>query len=391
LGDAPKRELRVFQHALTVAGLVRAIVASCGAMALMAAPPPFTPVPTTWAADGIALPFPGGQAVRIIQGYNGGSHQGRSRYALDLVLAAGGTSGAEVVAPIEGSVSWANAPGAANGCMAIAFRDGSYSVTLCHVQFNRSYRWGESIAVGKSLGTVGRAGAVGNNGTPHVHMELHRGGRSGNPVPFGPPDGLPLEGVALPASGAHGEHSSRAPLVSTNGTGSGAQSSNAQAEQPTPQPASPAVGRSGDSSGPPASGGQRSARAAVVQRTGSCLNVREKPSADAPVVDCLADGTEVPLMPRGGRADQGWRQIEGKGWAASEYLKRTRAVVAGTESCLNVRESPSTSASIVGCLPESTSVTIAEGPSNDGEHEWYRIGAAGAVQNGGWVVAQHLD
>ena len=44
-------------------------------------------------------PF-GSQAARVIQGYSGGTHQGRSQYALDLVLAGGGTSGAQVVSPV---------------------------------------------------------------------------------------------------------------------------------------------------------------------------------------------------------------------------------------------------------------------------------------------------
>jgi hypothetical protein len=381
----------VFGHSGKLAHLARLIAPVGGAMALMVAPEPVGP--TARAAERVALPFPAGQAARVIQGYNGGSHQGRSRFAVDLVLAGGGTSGAEVVSPIDGSVSWANAPGAANGCLAIAFPDGSYSITLCHVQFHRAYRSGERIAVGQSLGTVGAAGRVGNNGTPHVHMELHRGGRSSSPVPFSPPDGLPLEGVALPASGAYGEHSSRAPIVSTNRAGSGNPPSTVQGAQPTPTQQSPAAAApSDDVSGRPSSAGSSgAARAAVVQGTGSCLNVRDEPFAAARILDCLADGTEVPLMPAAGGADQRWRQIQGKGWAASEYLKRIRAVVTGTDSCLNVRENPSTSASVVGCLAESSSVSITEGPANGGEHEWYRIAPTGSLLRGGWVVAQYLD
>lgn len=58
---------------------------------------------------------------------------------------------------------------------------------------------------------------VGNNGAPHVHMELHRGGR-GNPiVPFSPSQGgLPLDGLDLPDTGAFNEHAWDGPLTSSN-------------------------------------------------------------------------------------------------------------------------------------------------------------------------------
>src|SRR4029078_3435758 len=57
----------------------------------------FPPIVTddAFAADSIPLPFAGGKAVRLGQGYEGGTHQGRSRYGLDIMLADGGTSGAE--------------------------------------------------------------------------------------------------------------------------------------------------------------------------------------------------------------------------------------------------------------------------------------------------------
>ena len=350
------------------------------------------------------MPFPGGQAVRIIQGYNGGSHRGRSQYGLDLVLADGSTSGAEVVSPLEGTVSWAQGPGAGNGCIAIAFRDGSYSVTLCHVLFHRAYPRGESIARGQSLGTVGPAGTVGNAGTPHVHLELHRGGRSSSPVPFSPPDGLPLEGVVLSASGAYNEHSRREPIVSTNRVGGGvvlaASTLPGRPEQPVTARPAPAVAAAAPSSpdrrGQPSSSAAvartpTSTRAAVVHGTGSCLKVRKQPSADAAVVDCLPEGTEVPLVAAASGAEHRWRQVEVGGWVASEYLKRTRAVVTGTEGCLNVREGPSTGASLLGCLPEGTPVTIVDGPAAGEGFAWYRIEPTQTLDKGGWVAGQYLD
>jgi hypothetical protein len=377
--------------------LLRLSVFCAVAMGLMAGLLPFASPAITRAAEGILMPFPGGQAVRIIQGYNGGSHQGRSYYGLDLVLAGASTSGIEVVSPIDGSVAWAQAPGTANGCMALSFRDGSRSVVLCHILFHRAYSRGEWISGGQSLGRIGPAGTVGNNGTPHVHLELHRSGRAAAPVPFSPPDGLPLEGVALPATGARNEHSSRASIASSNRTGSGpVASSNPQtagtpqaAGPPQPPPTRPAASEHTTAAAPARA--STPTRTAVVHGTGSCLNVREQPSLDARIVDCLRDGTEVALMPRVQGGDSGWRKIEARGWAVSEHLQRTRAVVSGTEACLNVRESPSIGALVLGCLPEGTPVALSEGPTVGGDFEWYRIEPAKPVEKGGWVVAPYLD
>src|SRR6266540_2067301 len=98
------------------ADLVRPLACAATAAALIAALLPFAPAHAASAPQTLPLPFPGGQAVRIIQGYNGGSHQGASQYALDLVLSGAGTSGAQVLSPVDGSVVWAFAPGGGNGC-----------------------------------------------------------------------------------------------------------------------------------------------------------------------------------------------------------------------------------------------------------------------------------
>jgi hypothetical protein len=280
--------------------------------------------------------------------------------------------------------------------MAITLSDGSYSVALCHVILDRAYRAGESIARGQTLGTVGPAGSVGNNGAPHVHLELHRGRGANSPVPFSTPEGLPLEGVALPATE---NHAGRAPIVaSANPAGRAATAAEtrqgggelvAQAQTspraiaaPSPNESARAT-RSAQSAQTPGL-----VRAAIVQGTGSCLNVREQASAGARIVECLPDGSEVPLA---SGADEGWRQIESKGWAASEYLKRTRGVVARTEGCLKVRERPTIGAPAIGCLADGTAVTIAEGPTPDGDSRWYRIDRAEPLEKGGWVAGQYLD
>jgi Peptidase family M23 len=371
------------------------------ALALLASLAPAVPAPLAFAAESVALPFPGGKAVRIIQGYNGGTHLGRSRFGLDLVLADGETSGAEVVSPIDGTVTFAQS---GSGCIAIAFRDDSHSVMLCHVKLNRAYSRGESIARGQSIGTVGANGTVGNNGLAHIHLELHNGSRASNPVPFAEPEGLLLEGVSLPASSTTAVVSKREPLVSSNRPGDGPAPPASTAQKPErtqpmsarSEPASVAaasVPSTLRSAQPPAAGPAAttaSTRRAIVFGTESCLKVRKQPSTDGAVVGCLKEGTELSFRPLTSGGDPKWRQTD-QGWVSSEYLKRTQAVVTGTNACLNVRESAKAGAAKLGCLADGTAVTIAEGPASGDGHTWYRIEPTGSLTKGGWVVAQHLD
>lgn len=177
------------------------------------------PVPVALAAEAgnVALPFEAGQGVRIVQGYNGGTHQGASVYGLDLILDDGETSGAAVLAPFDGKIAWAFAPGEKTGCIEVLAQDGRFGAMLCHVLLDRPFGRGEKVSRGQPLGTVGAPGTVGNNGLAHVHMELHARGRGSDMVPFSAADGgLALDGWDLPASGASNEHASDGPIVSSN-------------------------------------------------------------------------------------------------------------------------------------------------------------------------------
>jgi uncharacterized protein YgiM (DUF1202 family) len=129
---------------------------------------------------------------------------------------------------------------------------------------------------------------------------------------------------------------------------------------------------------------------AVVKGTDSCLNVRKQPSASAQIVGCLKEGSEVAIKPLASGADSRWRQVD-QGWVSSDFLKRTQAVVAGTGDCLNVRDGAKTGAKLLGCLPDGTAVTIAEGPTTADGFAWFKIQGAGSVANGGWVVGKYLD
>ena len=370
------------------------------ALTLIATVSPSAPAQPALAAESVAMPFTGGKAVRIIQGYNGGTHQGRSRLGLDLVLADGGTGGAEVVAPFDGTVTWSQAPNVGNGCVAIAMTSGSHTVMICHVVLTRAYDRGESVTRGQTIATVGADGTVGNNGVAHIHYELHSGNRVNSPVPFAEPEGLLLEGVSLPESSTTAVVSKREPIVSTNGRGSGvaapAVAQRGQQTQPMAtrnepaQLAAASIPSTLRSVQPPAATASTAARRAVVNGTESCLKVRKEPSTNGAVVGCLKEGTELSLRPLGNSADPKWRQTD-QGWVASEFLKRTQAIVVGTSACLNVRETASAGAAKLGCLPDGTAVTIAEGPSTADGFTWYRIGPAGSVEKSGWVIGQHLD
>jgi len=167
------------------------------------------------APETVPLPFERGAAARVAQGYNGGSHVGPSRFGLDLVLTDQPTSGAAVLSPFDGSVTWAFPPGDRTGCIQVLAPDRSFGVMLCHVVLDRPYARGEKVSRGQVLGAVGEPGSVGNNGLAHVHLELHVAGRDADPVPFSPTGGgLTLDGIDLPETPADDLPGTR--LVSSN-------------------------------------------------------------------------------------------------------------------------------------------------------------------------------
>jgi hypothetical protein len=276
--------------------------------------------------------------------------------------------------------------------------DASYSVMMCHVALNHTYTRGEAVSRGQSVGTVGAAGTLGNNGLAHVHFELHRGGQASSPVPFAEPDGLALEGTSLPASSTTAVIAKMAPIVSSNGRGSGAGPTVAKSQSDMQlmsastsevQVAAASVPSTARSI-PSVPSGATATRKALVTGTDSCLKVHTEPSTGSSVVGCVKDGTEVSIQPLASGADPKWRQTD-QGWVSSEYLKRSQSVVSGTNACLNVREAPKASSAKLGCLPDGTAITIAEGPTAADGLSWYRIEPTGTLDKSGWVVGQYLD
>ncbi|MGD9932480.1 MAG: SH3 domain-containing protein [Dehalococcoidia bacterium] len=102
-------------------------------------------------------------------------------------------------------------------------------------------------------------------------------------------------------------------------------------QTPLPTPAANAASPTASATGAtaaetPAAGGRfQAGQQVVVAGTGDCLNVRSDPSTDAPVIDCLPDGTALTILdgPQEAAGRTWWRVNVGaaNGWAAEEYLR----------------------------------------------------------------------
>jgi len=385
-----------------------ALVALCAltfAVAMSGTPRAAAQSPITAA---LKLPFPAGSAWKVIQGYNGGTHvPGPEQYALDLVRDGGPTGGADVVAPASGSVWFAHAPGAGNGCVSIKIDGGGgLIVQMCHIILHRALRPDEPLAAGAALGVVGPDGRVGNNGLAHMHLSLHRTpdyGQTRIPVPFALGGGLALEGLSLPADGTRNQYACLSAncqprLTSTNGSSAPAPASSlppvpaVAAGTSTPPPARPA---SPSAQTPPAPlGPLRVGIRAIVAGTGDCVNVRERPSLSAPAKACLPDGARLRLVEGPVSADgHAWWRLDALGWAVSQYLSPVPAALesnsiakvnAGTDECLNLRAAPGRAAGVVTCLPDGTRIRLSGLPIEADGATWWQL------EGRGWAVAEFL-
>lgn len=355
----------------------------------------------------LKLPLPAGTTWKVLQGYNGGTHvAGPEQYALDLVREGGPTGGTEIVAPASGSVWFAHAPGAGNGCASIKVDGGGgLIVQMCHIVLHRALRADERVTTGMSLGVIGEDGRVGNNGIAHLHLSMHRTpdyGVTRVPVPFSSSGGMSLEGVNMTPDGSRNQYACPgngcvARLVSTVGTDATiAIPSTPGAPPASPRPPSPSAtpAPAAPSSAPAPPGPLRPGVRAVVAGAGDCVNVRESPGTSAKVVQCLPDGARLKLEEGPMTADgyQWWR-LEGLGWAVSNYLSALapslevggRATVnAGRGDCLNVRIAPSTSAQSTGCIADGLTVRLVMGPFEADGITWWQL------EGGGWVSGQYL-
>lgn len=103
---------------------------------------------------------------------------------------------------------------------------------------------------------------------------------------------------------------------------------------------------------------------AEVMADGDCLRLRVTASLGAFVLDCLATGTRVTVLPERADADGlGWRRITGSGitgWAADRYLRATAGGIPAAKP-------PSTAGKIIGGTIPSTGVglVVFGGGTND--------------------------
>lgn len=126
---------------------------------------PTTPTPGTGGL--LAWPIRGG-SWEIIQGYNGGTHNGSTyMYSLDLQRTDGeqATIGQTIYAPASGTVLWTS------GGLLIGMGNG-YGIALFHITLNPGITSGTVLTQGQEIGYISGPGGSGYQVTPHVDMTL---------------------------------------------------------------------------------------------------------------------------------------------------------------------------------------------------------------------------
>ncbi len=127
---------------------------------------PTTPIP----GEGLLIWPVSGGTWQIIQGYNGGTHNGETyMYSLDLQRTDGeqATIGQTVYAPASGTVLWTS------GGLLIGMGNG-YGIALFHITLNSGITSGTVLTQGQVIGTISGPGGTGYQVTPHVDMTLWR-------------------------------------------------------------------------------------------------------------------------------------------------------------------------------------------------------------------------
>ena len=126
---------------------------------------PVTPTPGP--SGTLIWPISGGSWT-IIQGYNGGTHNGSTyMYSLDLQRTDGEqtTIGQKIYAPASGTVLWTS------GGLLIGMNNG-YGIALFHITLNSGITPGVTVTQGQEIGYISGPGGTGYQVTPHVDMTL---------------------------------------------------------------------------------------------------------------------------------------------------------------------------------------------------------------------------
>ena len=71
----------------------------------------------------------------------------------------------------------------------------------------------------------------------------------------------------------------------------------------------------------------------------------------------------------------------------ARFSRGDAAVVAGTDSCLNVRAEATIEAEVIDCLADGTNVTVLEGPVSQGNLTWWLVAAP---EVNGWAAELYL-
>lgn len=123
--------------------------------------------PTPGPSGLLTWPVKGG-TWEIIQGYNGGTHNGELyMYSMDLQRTDGeqATIGQTIYAPASGTVLWTN------GGVLIGMGNG-YGIALFHTTPYSNITAGTVVTQGQAIGSISGPGGTGYQVTPHVDMTL---------------------------------------------------------------------------------------------------------------------------------------------------------------------------------------------------------------------------
>ncbi len=148
----------------------------------------------------IIWPMASGGAWEIIQGYQGGTHNGTDTYSFDLALTSGSTAGQDIYAPVSGTILWNDV---SSGGIAIDMGNG-YMACMFHVTFSSNLTRGTSVTQGDWLGTISAPGGAGYAVTPHVHFQLWT--TSGNRVSTPFSGDFAVSGQSFPDVGGSNQH-----------------------------------------------------------------------------------------------------------------------------------------------------------------------------------------
>lgn len=196
---------------------------------------------------------------------------------------------------------------------------------------------------------------------------------------------------------------------------------------PTQTPTSTASPTRTPTTAPTVSPASGTSTAGFVYRTTTSVNLRQAPSTTATILGTLPTGSLVTMLGSSTSADgHTWARVQAgvlTGWISTRYISPTGSRVAtptgvatvsptpsrtptagpsvppasGTSSAgfvyrtttsVNVRQSPSTSATIIGTLPSGSMVVLLGDSAQANGHTWVRV-QAGTIT--GWMALQYLS